>query len=225
MHILVVEDDPELAQFILSGLARAGHERRHATTGEHALVDAAAIAFDAVILDHMLPGMSGLDVLREWRGAGHGVPVLLLTALNGIDDRVAGLDACADDYVGKPFAMSELLSRLNAIVRRHGEVALPLGIERGTLYLDLIKRELRDAGRLIPLQPRELRILEELMRNSGQPVTRAMLLERIWGFHFDPQTSMVETHLSRLRSKLANSGVLATIETIRNVGYRFLPHG
>ncbi|HEX7819054.1 MAG TPA: response regulator transcription factor [Sphingobium sp.] len=225
MHILVVEDDPELAQFILSGLARAGHEAHHASSGEQAVVDADAHGFDAIILDRMLPGINGLDVLHALRSAGCGVPVLLLTALNGIDDRVAGLDAGADDYVGKPFAMSEIVSRLNAIVRRRSEAAQPQTIERGSLCLDLIKRELRDGGRLVPLQPRELRILEELMRHTGQPVTRAMLLERIWGFHFDPQTSMVETHLSRLRSKLANSGVLATIETVRNVGYRFLPHG
>lgn len=222
MRILIVEDDPVLADTIVVGLGRAGHTAFHSASAE----DAQHLpgAFDAVVLDRLLPGRNGLDLLREWRAAGNLVPVLLLTALDGIDDRVAGLDAGADDYVGKPFAMSELLARLNAIERR--QAAAPYTrLEEGGLVLDLIKRELRFQMRLVPLQPRELRLLEELMRHSGQPVTRAMLLEKVWGFHFEPQTSLVETHISRLRSKLADSGVTLSIESVRNVGYRLVAPG
>jgi two-component system OmpR family response regulator len=219
---LVVEDDPDLALFIASGLERAGHGVHHVSTGEQALADAIDRPFDAVILDRMLPGISGLELLGHWRSTGNRIPVLLLTALDGIDDRVEGLNAGADDYVGKPFAMSELLARLHAVARRGGDAAPVTRLEEGGLVLDLLKRELRRDGQLVPLQPREFRLLEELMRHSGEPVTRAMLLERVWGFHFDPQTSIVETHVSRLRSKLSDSGVPASIETIRNVGYRFV---
>lgn len=220
MRILVVEDDPVLAEKILSGVERAGHSVVLVDSAEDA--QAAPGPFDTVILDRMLPGMSGLDLLRQWRGAGNQVPVLLLTALDGIDDRVAGLDAGADDHVGKPFAMTELLARLHAMDRRRQATAPVLQLEEGGLVLDLIKRELCYKGRLVTLQPRELRLLEELMRHSGQPVTRAMLLEKVWGFHFEPQTSLVETHVSRLRSKLADSGVAVSIEAVRNVGYRLV---
>lgn len=221
MRILVVEDDPELAGVILSGLERAGHGADHAASGEQAL-DMMSDAFDAVILDRMLPGIGGLDLLRRWRGEGNRVPVLLLTALDGIDDRVEGLDAGADDHVGKPFAMSELLARLNALGRRSQEITASTRLEGGGLTLDLVKRELRYQGRPVALQPREMRLLEELLRHSGEAVTRAMLLEKVWGFHFEPQTSLVETHVSRLRSKLADSGVAASIEAVRNVGYRLV---
>lgn len=219
MRILVVEDDPDLARGILSGLDRAGHEARHVASGEQALAEMTH-GFDAVILDRMLPGINGLDVLRCWRGAGNRIPVLMLTALNDIDDRVEGLEAGADDHVGKPFAMSELLARLQAIIRRGKEPVSEACLEAGGLELDLMRRELRYCGRLVALQPREMRLLEELMRQPGEPVTRNMLLERVWGFHFEPQTSLVETHISRLRSKLAHSGVAVLIETVRGVGYR-----
>lgn len=225
MQILVVEDDPELAVFIAAGLDRAGHEVQLASSAEQAAEQAEARAFDAVILDRMLPGMSGIDLLRQWRQRGRRTPVLLLTALDGIDDRVEGLDAGADDHVGKPFAMNELLARLQAIVRRTQAPEPGSRIEQGDLVLDLLRRDLRYKGRPVALQPREMRLLEELMRQSGEAVTRPMLLERVWGFTFDPQTSIVETHMSRLRSKLADSGVPAAIESVRNVGYRLVMHG
>ncbi|KKW94114.1 DNA-binding response regulator [Sphingobium sp. LB126] len=224
MRILVVEDDPELAAFIAAGLDRAGHAVVLAGSGEEADGLADARDFDAVILDRMLPGMTGLDLLRQWRGQGRRTPVLLLTALDGIDDRVEGLDAGADDHVGKPFAINELLARLHAIVRRTQAPEAAARIEQGGLVLDLLRRQLRYKGRLVALQPREMRLLEELMRQSGEAVTRAMLLERVWGFTFDPQTSIVETHMSRLRTKLADSGVPVAIEAVRNVGYRLVLH-
>lgn len=225
MQILVVEDDPDLGLFILNGLRRAGHDVHGVTSAEKADEDFGKQAFDAVILDRMLPGMAGLELLRQWRRQGERVPVLLLTALDGIDDRVEGLEAGADDHVGKPFAMNELLARLQAITRR-AHVADPGSrIEEGDLVLDLLRRDLRYQGRLVVLQPREMRLLEELMRHSGEPVTRAMLLERVWGFTFNPQTSIVETHISRLRSKLSDSGVPARIESVRGVGYRLAMHG
>ncbi|HEX7874874.1 MAG TPA: response regulator transcription factor [Sphingobium sp.] len=220
MRILLVEDDPELAGRIVRGLDRADHGTLHVTSAEQALD--APPPFDAVVLDRSLPGMSGFDLLRRWRAEGNRVPVILLTALDGIEDRVEGLEAGADDHIGKPFAMTELLARLHAIGRRSLVTASAARLEEAGLVLDVLKRELRHHGRLVALQPRELHILEELMRHAGQPVTRAMLLEKIWGFHFEPQTSLVETHISRLRSKLADSGVTASIQTVRNVGYRLV---
>ena len=225
MHILVVEDDPDLSLFIDNGLRRAGHHTRMVGNAELADEAIGNVAFDAVLLDRLLPGMSGLELLRRWRRAGKGVPVLLLTALDGIEDRVEGLEAGADDHVGKPFAMSELLARLQAITRRAQASEAGSMIEEGDLTLDLLRRDLRYKGQRVALQPREMRLLEELMRHSDEAVTRAMLLERIWGFTFDPQTSIVETHVSRLRSKLADSGVPVTIEAVRNVGYRLVLHG
>ena len=225
MHILVVEDDPDLSLFIDNGLRRAGHHTQMVGNAELADEAIGNVAFDAVLLDRLLPGMSGLELLRRWRRAGKGVPVLLLTALDGIEDRVEGLEAGADDHVGKPFAMSELLARLQAITRRAQASEAGSMIEEGDLTLDLLRRDLRYKGQRVALQPREMRLLEELMRHSDEAVTRAMLLERIWGFTFDPQTSIVETHVSRLRSKLADSGVPVTIEAVRNVGYRLVLHG
>ncbi|HJT40464.1 MAG TPA: response regulator transcription factor [Sphingobium sp.] len=225
MHILVVEDDPDLSLFIDNGLRRAGHHTHMVGNAELADEAIGNVAFDAVLLDRLLPGMSGLELLRRWRRAGKGVPVLLLTALDGIEDRVEGLEAGADDHVGKPFAMSELLARLQAITRRAQASEAGSMIEEGDLTLDLLRRDLRYKGQRVALQPREMRLLEELMRHSDEAVTRAMLLERIWGFTFDPQTSIVETHVSRLRSKLADSGVPVTIEAVRNVGYRLVMHG
>lgn len=225
MHILVVEDDPDLSLFIDNGLRRAGHHTHIVGNAELADEAMGRIAFDAVLLDRMLPCLSGLDLLRRWRAAGRQIPVLLLTALDGIEDRVEGLDAGADDYVGKPFAMSELLARLQAVTRRAQTPEAGSMIQEGDLTLDLLRRDLRYKGQRVALQPREMRLLEELMRHSHEAVTRAMLLERIWGFTFDPQTSIVETHVSRLRSKLADSGVPVSIEAVRNVGYRLVMHG
>lgn len=230
MHILVVEDDPELCKFVAGRLAEAGHRVAQARSGEDAVrQEAEAVCdapFDAVVLDRMLPGLSGIDVLRHWRSAGNKIPVLLLTALDGIDDRVDGLEAGADDYVGKPFAFAELVARLNAITRRKAGPEMETCFEKGPIALDLLKREVRCNGKIVILQPREFRLLEVMLRNAGQTVTRQMLLEDVWGFRFDPQTSIVETHMSRLRGKLGDGGApVYMIETVRGVGYRLRTDG
>ena len=218
MRILLAEDDAELADMIESQLQAAGHAVLRAGNGPDALDLARQDAPDVVVLDRMLPGLDGLSVLRRWRAEGMRVPVLVLTALDGIDERVEGLESGADDYLGKPFAFTELMARIHALLRR---VQAPqLTLEAGGLTLDLLRREARCGGQAVLLQPREFRLLEELVRNKGDTVTRQMLLERVWGFHFDPQTNIVETHMSRLRSKLAESGVVELIQTVRGLGYR-----
>lgn len=220
MHILLAEDDIETACFIAEGLAALGHQVTQAATGPLALQGASDATFDAVILDRMLPGLDGLEVLRRLRALPNRVPVLVLTALGGIADRVDGLDAGADDYLVKPFAFVELVARLNALVRRAPGPESTTRIEIGDITLDLLRREVTRGGRPVHLQPREFALLEQLMRNAGRIVTRTMFLERVWGFHFDPQTNIVESHLSRLRAKLREGFSDDPIETIRGSGYR-----
>jgi two-component system OmpR family response regulator len=176
--------------------------------------------FDIAVLDRMLPSLDGVSVVRRVRAASVHVPILLLTALGRIEDRVEGLEAGADDYLVKPYAFSELAARVNAIGRRKPIQADITRLEHGGLVLDLLKRQVSRDGVTVPLQPREFRILEELMREEGKVVTRTMLLERVWNYHFDPQTNIVDTHISRLRSKLNERGKPDLIETIRGVGYR-----
>jgi len=220
MRILIAEDDETTAGFITRGAEELGHIVISTSTGDEALERMLAQAFDVIVLDRMLPGIDGLSLVRHARQAGIHTPILLLTALGRIEDRVDGLESGAEDYLTKPFALSELMARLNAIMRRK---ALGEGLMRfttGALVVDILHREVRYEGRLIALQPRELRLLEELIRNAGRVVTRTMLLEAVWGFHFDPQTNLVETHMSRLRTKLALGGLKEAIETVRGVGYR-----
>jgi len=219
---LLAEDDLDQAKPILRQLELAEYETLHARTGAEALELARERTPDIVILDRMLPEGDGLSLLRQWREAGFDAPVLLLTALDGIDERVEGLDAGADDYVGKPFAFSELIARVNALARRASALQAQARIEYGPIELDLLKREVLCHGKPVQLQPREFRLLEELARNAGQTVTRQMLLERVWGFRFDPQTNIVETHMSRLRGKLSAGGVVRLIETVRGEGYRMI---
>jgi two-component system OmpR family response regulator len=220
MRLLLAEDDSETAEFVAHGLDELGHIVSRADTGTDALHFASTEHCDVIILDRMLPAMDGLAVLRRLRAAKIDTPVLLLTALGRIEDRVEGLEAGADDYLVKPFAFSELVARINALGRRPPITALQTEIEIGPLAMDLLKREVRRGGRPVPLQPREFRLLEELMRNADRVVTRTMLLEGVWGFHFDPQTNIVETHMSRLRAKLNEGGAEDLIETVRGVGYR-----
>jgi two-component system OmpR family response regulator len=175
---------------------------------------------DVAILDRMLPGLDGLSVLRNVRASGVQIPILVLTALGRIDDRVSGLEAGADDYLIKPFAFSELAARMNALGRRKPLQQQATQLEHNGLVLDLLKRQVIRDGVTIHLQPREFRLLEELMREEGKVVTRTMLLQRVWNYHFDPQTNIVDTHISRLRSKLNEGGKPDLIETIRGVGYR-----
>jgi two-component system OmpR family response regulator len=220
MQILVAEDDSDTAEFVARGLGELGHNVIGAANGPDTLHLATTETPDVIVLDRMLPGLDGLAVLRRIRAAKIETPVLLLTALGRIEDRVEGLDAGADDYLVKPFAFSELAARINALGRRRPLSEAQTELSIGSLHMDLLKREVRRDGRAIALQPREFRLLEELMRGADRVVTRTMLLERVWGFHFDPQTNIVETHMSRLRAKLNEAGAEDPIETLRGVGYR-----
>jgi two-component system, OmpR family, response regulator len=220
MRILIAEDDHDTAEFIRHGLSELGHNPVVTNNGIDALHLLTTGEFDVGILDRMLPRLDGLSVLKGLRGAGMEMPVLLLTALGRIEDRVGGLDAGADDYLVKPFAFSELAARVHALARRRPLQAQPTTLTRGELVVDLLKRQVLRAGATINLQPREFRILEELMREEGKVVTRTMLLERVWNYHFDPQTNIVDTHISRLRSKLNEGGKAELIETVRGAGYR-----
>ncbi|MGE5562468.1 MAG: response regulator transcription factor [Bacillota bacterium] len=224
MRILIAEDDVETADFIRHGLEELGHNALIAAEGFDALHLLSTEQFDVAVIDRMLPGIDGLSVVRRVRAAGVESPVLLLTALGRIEDRVTGLEAGADDYLVKPFAFSELAARVNALARRPPPQAEVTRLEQAGVQMDLLKRQVLRDGTAVALQPREFRILEELMREGGKVVTRTMLLERVWNYHFDPQTNIVETHISRLRSKLNEGGKPDPIETIRGVGYRFAEH-
>jgi two-component system OmpR family response regulator len=220
VRILVAEDDRETAEFIRRGLDELGHNVLVADDGMDAMHLLSTEEFDIAVLDRMLPSLDGVSVVRRVRAASVHVPILLLTALGRIEDRVEGLEAGAVDYMVKPYAFSELAARVNAIGRRKPIQADITRLEHGGLVLDLLKRQVSRDGVTVPLQPREFRILEELMREEGKVVTRTMLLERVWNYHFDPQTNIVDTHISRLRSKLNERGKPDLIETIRGVGYR-----
>jgi len=220
MRILVVEDDREVAGFVVRGLKEAGHVVEHADNGRDGLFLAASEPFDAMILDRMLPGgIDGLRVLETLRGQKNTVPVLILSALAEVDERVKGLKAGGDDYMTKPFAFSELLARVEALVRRGKPEGPVTKLEVADLVLDLLSRQVKRAGQKIDLQPREFRLLEYLMRYAGQVVTRTMLLEAVWDFHFDPKTNIVETHISRLRSKVDRGHARELIHTLRGAGY------
>jgi two-component system OmpR family response regulator len=220
MRILIAEDDVDTAEFIRRGLVELGHNAMVVEAGSDALHLLLVEEFDLAILDRMLPGMDGVSALRRMRAGGVETPVLMLTALGRIQDRVDGLEAGADDYLVKPFAFSELAARVNALARRKPIQAPTTSLEHHGIAVDLLKRQVyRDEQRIV-LQPREFRILEELMREAGKVVTRTMLLERVWNYHFDPQTNIVDTHISRLRSKLNEGGKPNAIETVRGAGYR-----
>ena len=225
MRILVAEDDVQTAEFIKRGLEELGHRVIHVEAGNDALRLLLTGDFDVAVLDRMLPKTDGLSVLRRMRAAEVEIPVLILTALGRIKDRVDGLEAGADDYLVKPFAFSEFAARVNALGRRRPVQPETTRLDMFGLSLDLLKRQVERDGKSIALQNREFRILEELMREGGKVVTRTMLLERVWNYHFDPQTNIVETHISRLRTKLNFGGKPDLIETIRGVGYRVSEHG
>jgi two-component system OmpR family response regulator len=220
MRVLIAEDDAETAGFVERGLGELGHVVMRAATGDDALHYGSTETFDVIVLDRMLPGLDGVEVLRRWRASGVATPVLMLTALGGISDRVAGLDAGADDYLVKPFAFAELAARITALGRRPPISDVVTRLAVGTVTLDVLRREVRRGEREVHLQPREFSLLELLMRNAGKVVTRTMFLEQIWGFHFDPQTNIVESHLSRMRSKLNEGFTIDPIETLRGIGYR-----
>ena len=219
MRILIVEDDADTNQFIARGLAELGHQVVTSGDGRDGLFHATDGGFDAMVVDRMLPGLDGLALVKALRAAGNITPVLMLTAVNGIADRVEGLEAGADDYLVKPFAFSELAARLHALGRRPSAASEPARLAVGDIVIDLHRRTVLRAGRRIALQPREFTLLAELMRHPGRIMTRTMLLERVWDFDFDPKTNIVETHLSRLRSKLNAGFDSDPIETVRGAGY------
>ena len=218
MKLLLVEDDKEAAAYLKRALSEAGHTVDHAAAGRDGLMLAAGEPYDVIVLDRMLPSLDGLGILRTIRASGVKTPVLLLTALGGIDDRVEGLEAGADDYLVKPFALAELLARINALARRPPTQDTATVLRVADLEMDLLKRSAVRGGRRLDLQPREFQLLEYLMRHAGRVVTRSMLLEAIWDFHFDPKTNIVETHVSRLRGKV-DKGLAPLIHTVRGAGY------
>ena len=219
MKLLLVEDDRETAAYLKRALGEAGHVVDHAASGRDGLMLAAGEPYDVIVLDRMLPGLDGLAILRTIRAAKVKTPVLLLTAVGGIDDRVEGLEAGGDDYLVKPFAFAELLARVNALARRPPPRDIQTALRVAALEIDLLSRSVTRGGRRIDLQPREYQLLEYLMRHAGRVVTRTMMLESVWDFHFDPKTNIVETHMSRLRAKIARDGAPELIHTVRGAGY------
>ncbi|TCZ61034.1 winged helix-turn-helix domain-containing protein [Roseicella aquatilis] len=219
MKILVVEDDKATRDYLAKGLTEAGYVVDTVSNGRDGLFLAAGEPYDLMVIDRMLPGLDGAGIVRTVRAAGIRTPILLLTTMGGIDDRVDGLNAGADDYLVKPFALAELLARLNALTRRPPMGTEPTRLRVADLQMDLLRRSVTRAGQRIELQPREFRLLECLMRYAGQVVTRSMLLELVWDFHFDPQTNIVETHVSRLRGKVDRGFGAELIHTVRGAGY------
>jgi two-component system OmpR family response regulator len=216
MRILVIEDDAATAAYIAAGLRERGHGVDHAANGDTALSQALGESYHLLIVDRMLPGLDGLSLVRRLREAGREMPVLFLSTLAGLDDRVTGLNAGGDDYLVKPFALAELVARVSALGRR---ISTETVLRIADLELDLMKRTVIRGGQAIELQPREFRLLEYLLRHAGDVVTKAMLLENVWDFHFDPKTTVVETHMSRLRAKIDRPFDPALITTVRGHGY------
>jgi two-component system OmpR family response regulator len=220
LKILVLEDEPETAAYIKKGLSEAGHVVDLCSDGRDAFHLASGADYDVLVLDRMVPGMDGLRTVKSLRAAGVRTPVLFLTAVSGVGDRVEGLEAGGDDYLVKPFAFTELAARLNALARRPPISEVKTVLKAADLEMDLLKRTVTRGGRRIDLKPQEFRLLEYLMRHAGQVVTRTMLLENVWDFHFDPKTNIVESHMSRIRSKVDRGFPRELIQTVRGAGYR-----
>jgi DNA-binding response OmpR family regulator len=218
MRILVIEDDPKVATFIQSGLEQERCAVDVLLDGTHAAEQARAIDYDAVVLDLMLPGRSGFQVLREIRSRKPSLPVLILTARDSVDDRVAGLDGGADDYMTKPFALAELSARLRALLRRGGPSENVLRV--ADLQMDVLARTVRRAGKSIDLKPKEYALLEYLMRHAGRPLPKSIIIEHVWDIHFDSVSNVVEVHINALRNKIDRGFSVPLIHTVRGVGYR-----
>ncbi|WP_295399453.1 winged helix-turn-helix domain-containing protein [uncultured Thiocystis sp.] len=219
MRILLIEDDRKLADYLRKALVEVAFVVDHLVDGREGLLAAASIDYDILIVDRMLPGLDGLGIVRTLRAAGNRTPVLFLSALGEVEDRVEGLHAGGDDYLIKPFAFSELHARLEALLRRGSAEAPETRLRVADLEMDLLKREVSRAGTSIQLQPREFRLLEYLMRNTGQVVTRTMLLEQVWDYRFDPQTNVIDVHISRLRGKIDRDFDPSLLQTVRGAGY------
>ncbi len=219
MRVLVIEDDRETAAFLRRALKESGHVAEHAADGEFGLELARGHEFEVLIVDRMLPKRDGLDVIGTLRKEGNRTPALILSALGDVDDRVKGLRAGGDDYLTKPYAFSELLARIEALARRRSPEEAETRYAVGDLVLDRLSHKVTRSGEQVTLQPREFRLLEYLMKHAGQVVTRTMLLENVWDYHFDPQTNVVDVHISRLRSKIDKNFETPLLHTVRGAGY------
>jgi two-component system OmpR family response regulator len=221
MKILLIEDDSGVSDFIVRGFQEAGHNIDHSDNGKDGLFMATTETYDVLVIDRMLPGVDGLSIIRTLRASDDSTPVLVLSALGQVDDRVKGLQAGADDYLVKPFAFSELEARLDALSRRsQGKASAETTLTVADLTMDLLAREVRRDGTIIVLQPRDFQLLEYLMRHAGKVVTRTMLLENVWDYHFDPQTNVIDVHISRLRAKIDKDFPVSLIQTVRGAGYK-----
>ncbi|MHC1713687.1 MAG: winged helix-turn-helix domain-containing protein [Solidesulfovibrio sp.] len=219
MRVLIVEDDLEAAAYMVKGLKESGYVADHVADGREALYRVAAETYDAAVVDRMLPGVDGLTIIRTMRSAGNHTPVLILSALGDVDDRVKGLKAGGDDYLVKPYAFAELLARLEALLRRGRADAPDTTLKIADLEMDLVGRAVKRAGKPIELKPKEFALLEYLMRHAGHVVTRTMLLENVWDYSFDPQTNVIDVHISRLRQKIDKGHDKPLLATIRGAGY------
>jgi two-component system, OmpR family, response regulator len=220
VKILIVEDNERVKRFVTKGLAEAGHTTDHADNGRDGLFLAASEHYDVIIMDRLLPGnVDGLAIIEMLRKTGNTTPILILSALSDVDERINGLRAGGDDYLSKPFAFGELLARLDALNRRGRQDGVQTTLEVAELRMDLLSRKVVRGARAIQLQPREFKLLEYLMRHAGQVVTRTMLLENVWDYHFDPQTNVVDVHISKLRQKIDGEAERPLLKTVRNAGY------
>lgn len=224
MKLLIIEDDRDTAAYLIKGLSESGYVVDHAADGDSGLEMAMTGQYDALIVDRMLPGRDGLSIIGVLREVSDSTPVLILSALGEVDDRVQGLIAGGDDYLVKPYAFSELLARLQALVRRAQPEQQKTLLRVADLEMDCLKRKVTRAGRKILLQPREFRLLEYLMRHENQVVTRTMLLENVWDYHFDPQTNVIDVHISRLRAKIDKDFEQPLLHTVRGAGYSLHAH-
>ncbi|HEX4023283.1 MAG TPA: response regulator transcription factor [Steroidobacteraceae bacterium] len=225
MKVLLVEDNERVAQFVLKGLAESGHTADHAANGRDGMFLAAGEPYDAIVLDRMLPGdVDGLAIVEALRKAGKRTPILILSALSEVDERIRGLRAGGDDYLTKPFAFGELLARLDALIRRSQADGVQTQLTVADLRIDLLARKVVRGDRDIVLQPREFKLLEYLMRHADQVVTRTMLLENVWDYHFDPQTNLIDVHISKLRQKIDADFERPLLRTVRNAGYTLTSH-
>jgi two-component system OmpR family response regulator len=220
VRILIVEDDADAGAAMVRGLTEAGHQVVLASDGALGLHNAGAGGFDVLVVDRMMPRLDGLSMVETLRSGGDTTPVLFLSALGEIEDRVTGLKAGGDDYLVKPYAFAELIARIEALARRRDGAPVQTLLRVGDLEMDLIGRSVRREGKEIDLQPREFQLLEFLMRHAGQSVTRTMLLEKVWSYHFDPQTNVIDVHISRLRGKIDKGFDYAMLQTVRGAGYR-----
>jgi two-component system OmpR family response regulator len=220
MKVLIVEDNERVARFLKKGLSEAGHTADHADNGRDGMFLAASEPYDAIIMDRMLPGgIDGLGIIEALRRTGNKVPILILSALSEVDDRIRGLKSGGDDYLVKPFAFGELLARLDALLRRSQDTRAETSLTLDDLSMDLLSHKVMRAGKTVVLQPREFKLLEYLMRHANQVVTRTMLLENVWDYHFDPQTNVIDVHVSKLRQKIDAGVGRQLLRTIRNAGY------